>query len=75
MDQNLVVQSQWWESERRKEANIPWVMQLAFTPQGISQNERERERERERETGIQALMEQVCFIEFCKNTYTSSFFR
>ena len=41
MDWNLVVRSQQWsqrlESERRKEANIPWVMQLAFALQGISQ--------------------------------------
>ena len=37
MDQNLVVQSQRWESERRKEANIPWITQPAFALQGISQ--------------------------------------
>ena len=47
---NLVVWSQWWESERRKEANIPWVMQPAFTLQGISQKEKKREREKERKT-------------------------
>ena len=50
LDRNLVVQSQWWESERRKEANIPWVTQPAFALQRISQKrERDRQRERERE--------------------------
>ena len=38
LDWNLVVQSQRWDSERRKEANIPWVTQPAFVLQGISQN-------------------------------------
>ena len=38
LDRNLVVRSQWWDSERRKEANIPWVTQPAFVLQGISQN-------------------------------------
>ena len=70
LDRNLVVRSR-RESERRKEANIPWVTQPAFSLQGIS--EREREREREKDKGTQALMEQRCFIEFCKST--SSFFR
>ena len=37
LDQNLVVRSQRCESERRKEANIPWVMQPASSLQGISQ--------------------------------------
>ena len=37
MDRNLVVQSRRWERERRKEANIPWVMQPASMFQGISQ--------------------------------------
>ena len=37
MDQNLVVWSRRWESERRKEDTIPWVMQPAFALQGISQ--------------------------------------
>ena len=37
LDQNLVVWSWRWESERRKEANIPWVTQPAFVLQGISQ--------------------------------------
>ena len=45
LDRNLVVQSQRWESERRKEANIPWVTQPAFVLQGISQKEREKERQ------------------------------
>ena len=49
MGQNLVVQS-WRESERRKEANIPWVTQPAFALQGISQKQRKRERGRERKT-------------------------
>ena len=42
----LVVKSWQWKSERRKEANIPWVMQLASVLQGISQKEREREKGR-----------------------------
>ena len=37
MFQNLVVQSWRWESERGKEANIPWVMQPVYVLQGISQ--------------------------------------
>ena len=45
LDRNLMVQSQWWESERRKEANIPWVTQPAFVLQGISQKEREKDRQ------------------------------
>ena len=35
MDQNLVVWSRWWVSERSKEANIPWVTQPASALQGI----------------------------------------
>ena len=35
-DRNLVIWSRRWESERRKEANIPWVMQPASALQGIS---------------------------------------
>ena len=46
MDRILVVQSWQWESERRKEANIPWVTQPAFALQGIRNRERERKRER-----------------------------
>ena len=38
-----MVQSQQRESERRKEARIPWVMQPALVLQGISQKERGRE--------------------------------
>ena len=49
MDRNLVVPSWRWESERRKEANIPWVTKLAFALQGISEKQRERERERHRD--------------------------
>ena len=37
LDRKLVVRSRRSESERRKEANIPWVMQPAFVLQGISQ--------------------------------------
>ena len=37
MDRNVVVWSRRWESERRKEANTPWVTQLASVLQGISQ--------------------------------------
>ena len=37
MDQNLVVWSQRWESERSKEANIPWVTHPASVLQEISQ--------------------------------------
>ena len=68
---NLVAQSQWWESERWKEANIPWVSQLAFLLQGISQKESEREREKERkkDTGTQALMEQRCFNQHSVGIY------
>ena len=46
LDRNLVVWSLQRESERRKETNIPWVTQLAFALQGISQKERERKKER-----------------------------
>ena len=74
MDWNLLVQSQQWESERRKEANIPRVMQPPFTFQGISQKERERERERKKERkkdmGIQALMEQRWFNQHGVGIYT-----
>ena len=45
---NLVARSWRWESERRKEANISWVTQLAFVLQGISQEKRDREKERKR---------------------------
>ena len=31
--------------------------------------EREREKERKKDKGTQALMEQRCFIEFCKSIY------
>ena len=48
MDWNLVVRSRRRESVRRKEANIPWVMQPAFAFQGISQKQRDKEKERKR---------------------------
>ena len=84
MDQNLVVRTQQWESERREEANVPWVMQPAFAFQGISQKEREREKERKRETerkrerkkerkkasGTKALMEHRCFKRHGVSIYT-----
>ena len=74
LDWNLVVWSWWCESEKRKEANIPWVMQLAFTVQGISQKQRERERQTDRQTdrhtGTQALMEQRCFNQHGVGIYT-----
>ena len=66
MDWNLVFWSQKWESERSKRGNISWVTHLAFTFQGISQNQSEREKERH---GDKALMEQRCFTEFCKSIY------
>ena len=53
-------------------------MQPAFVLQGISQKQREKERKRKKDTGTQALMEEGCFIEFCKSIYTviqGSFFR
>ena len=49
IDQNLVVWSRRWESERSKEANIPWVTQPASGLQGISQKEREIEKKRKKE--------------------------
>ena len=68
MDRNLVVRSRRWESERREEANIPWVTQTASALQGISQ--KLRERERERETGTKALMEQRWFTQHGVGIYT-----
>ena len=45
MDWNLVVRSQRQESERRKEANIPWVMQRTNKAlgQGLYHSHRHRE--------------------------------
>ena len=37
MDRKLVAWSRRWESERRKEANIPWATQPASVLQGVSQ--------------------------------------
>ena len=50
MDQNLVVWSRWWVSERSKEANIPWVTQPASALQGIK-IEREKDRQTDRHGG------------------------
>ena len=36
---------------------------------------RNREKERKKDLRTQALVEQRCFIEFCKSMYASSFFR
>ena len=63
----------WWsrvvnDSERTKEANIPWVTQPASALQEIGQ--KERERERKKDTGTKALMEQRCFNQHGVGTYT-----
>ena len=68
MDRNLVVRSWRWESERRKEAYSPWVMQPASTLQEISL--KEREKEKKKDTGTQALMEQRCFNQHGVGIYT-----
>ena len=52
MDRNLVVQSRRWERERRKEANIPLVLQPASMFQESAKNreiKRKRGRERKKE--------------------------
>ena len=70
MDQNLVVRSRRWESEKEKRLIFP-----GLRSRPSRSRESARNREREKDVGTQALMEQGCFIEFCKSIYTSSFFR
>ena len=40
-----------------------------------TERKKEREGERKKDTGTQVLMDQGCFIEFCKSIYASSFFK
>ena len=61
--------------EKVKEGKRLTFPGLRSRPSRSRESARNRETERKKDTGTQALIEQECFIEFCKSKYTGSFFR